>query len=503
MRKIDIDNYIYRIVTKDCDFKGFGKKSKYKKGDVIRYNITDNLDDDWGQFIEENSIMATEKEAQERFNLEYSNAAIGQYGLICHYFIPTVEIKNIYELKQYGIESNIYIKAGPNGEYLFTEYEEKDWEDKVLTISRRATPEETKKINDEIIKQGEIKREKYRLEEKAKEKAKQERFEANKNNPEYYPGSCGNYKQVIINENGKIDETKLYDLYTIKQFYNELINSGKIDKELLEKIILYGGTVPYILLDTKEETRKFGDVDIFIPIENMAMFRQTIINKSYFNMSFDSMVITEKARLRAAGCKPFERPWFMGDNSDFYAYNAYEEKVSKLLKEHQSKMVYQDYGFKGTLFGVNISVFPIYQWDKDNKLDICAKSFRIGKEAGDSKFLLNTIVTHNTPTTSFSKIVEICGGKIGTANLEYTIASKKNAINHGYLLRKDTDLMDLDFIEQNKDKLGIDDNLTKHYETNIPDYGIVKVYRKTRSNEIAEYTPEEYKHIVTKNHKPS
>lgn len=534
--KVPKDKYAYFVVQTEQkpkkDKNNWEDYSNYKKGQTIIVQQRDIEAEIGGyvqsfrDFLQNNCRTAIPEETDMMYQDEFSNAIVsdvyddGSYG-ISYYYVPTIDLdilsivneqdywtkyrKKKDFFKKIGLGDSVSDTTGfrldEKGQFIQKEYFGSS--KKILKTCRKATPEEAKQFNDEVTEMWRIRREQQRLEEEAKEKAKQERYEANKNNAEYFPGSCGNYKQVIINKNGKIDETKLYDLYTIKQFYDELIKSDKIDKALLEKLVLYGGTVPYIMLDTKDETRKFGDVDIFIPIENMAMFRQCIMGKSYFNMTFDSMNLTRSAGLRAEGSKMFSQPWFMGDSSDMSSYNEYERRVARARDEHRSETVYQDYGFKGSLFDVNISVFPIYQWDKNNALDICAKSFRVGKEEGDNKFLLNTVVTHNTPTSSFSRLVEMCGGVIGTANLEYTIASKRSAINHGYLLRQETDLRDLEFIEQNKARLSINDSLVQHYEENIPDYGIAKVYRITRSNEVQEYTPEEYRHIVTRNHKPS
>lgn len=503
MKTISIDNYIFRIVTRDCTYEdGNGGKVEYKKGHIFRLAISDKSSGAWQKFLEENSRVADKQESQELFDLQYSNAAIGPSGYICHYFIPTVKIKTILDIEEHGIDT-IGIDIGENGKYISTDFDDL-WEagDEILKISRRATKEETEKINDERIKQWKIQQEQYRQAEIAKAEAKKARYEANKSNSKYYPGACGNYEQVLVNAR-EVESLKLYDLYTIKQFYNELINSGKIEANLLKQIILYGGTVPYIMSDTKEETRKFGDVDIFIPVENMAMFREAIMGRSYFKTTYDSIDLTRAAKLTVAGISGprFVRPLFFGEGDE--AYRRYEIRTAKLEEEAKRHIVYQDYGFKGNLFGVNISVFPIYQYSKDGVQDICAKSFRVGLEEGDNKFLLNTVVTHNTPITSFSTLVEMCGGIIKAARLEYTIASKRSAINHGYKLRKDTDLADLEFMEQHSDRLGIDDSLIKHYEKSIPDYGIAKVYRITRDREVSALTPEEYRDLATSNHKPS
>jgi len=473
------------------------------------------------EFLQKNCRVASPEEAVEMYRDEFSNALIvdvyeDKSYSVNFYYVPIVDIgldeytqeqehwekrrKKEKIFKNLGIEYTIFHEIDDEGKFIYVEGRKAD--NNLLKYCRLATPEEAKKFNAIVAERKRKKQEKYLAEKQAEEQEKIDRYNRNKSDSNYYPGSCGNYNQVLVNSDGTPEKSKSYDLYTIRQFYNELIKSGKFDKEILEKIILYGGTVPYILSDTQEETRKFGDVDIFIPIENMKVFRNALLDKPYFEMRFDSMELTQKAGLTVTSPK-FQRPWFTGDDDDMQAYRKYQKMVSTLEAEARKKRIFQDYGFKGSLFGINISVFPIYQWNKDNKLDICAKSFRIGKEDGDSKFLLNTVVTHNTPIASFSKLVEICGGQIGTASIEYTIASKKSAINHGYILRQESDLADLQFIEDHKSILGIDDDLVTHYEENIPDYGIAKVYRIKRNYEVCEYTPEQYRNIVTRNHKPS
>lgn len=531
------DGYEYYIVEKLFvnpkkqsnmdDLDDWDDYSDYKIGERIiaekKYLTRDvgGYADSFKEFLQNNCRVATPDEETEMYREEFSNSLIldvyedKSYN-VSFYYVPTKEIgldeytkeqdswerwrKKDKIFEKMGIDSATFYKIDDEGKFIYVEGHKAD--DNLLNYCRLATPEEAKEFNKIVAERKRIKHEKIISKKQTEEQEKKNRYNKNKSDSNYYPGSCGNYNQVLVNSDGTPEKSKLYDLYTIKQFYNELIKSGKFDKNILEKIMLYGGTVPYILSNTQKETRKFGDIDIFIPIENMKVFRNALLDKPYFTMNFDSMELTEKAGLVVAGPR-FQRPWYMGDDDDIEKYREYEIMVSKLEEEARKKTIFQDYGFKGSLFGINISVFPIYQWNRDNKLDICAKSFRIGKEDGDSKFLLNTVVTRNTPITSFSKLVEICGGQIGAANLEYTIASKKSAINHGYILRQESDLADLQFIEDNKSILGIDDDLVKHYEQNIPNYGIAKVYRIKRNYEVCEYTPEQYRDMVTRNHKPS
>lgn len=116
---------------------------------------------------------------------------------------------------------------------------------------------------------------------------------------------------------------------------------------------------------------------------------------------------------------------------------------------------------------------------------------------------MNTIVSKEITIDDFSCIASILGHNVKIAKTEYTIASKKNAINFGYILRKDTDEADLKYIEAHSNEIGINESQVEFFVKNIPAYGISHVYRITRSYEASEMTPEEYKHVVTRNDKPS
>ncbi len=526
--RVPKEDYVYYVVQSlNNEEKQKNEYTKvHKIGDKIiamKKDLTRDVggyEQSFRDFLKDYCRLATEEEKNEMYEDEFSNARVldvyddGSYT-ICFYYVPIKDLKleeyimkidwwekslaksKIFE--NMGMEFENY-EIDDDGNFIYKRFHKGT--DKILKYCRKTTLEETETFNKSLAHQQQMKREKYLEEQRIKEQERLERYNKHKNDANYYPGSCGNYNQVLVDTKGIPETSKLYDLYTIRQFYNELICSRKIDQQLLEQIMVYGGTVPYILFNTKEDTRKFGDVDIFVPVENMEKFRDTLFDKRYFAMKFDSMDLTRKAGLTIKG-QHINVPLFMGDADDMESYNAYQGMLSEYMEEAQSHLVYQDYGFKGTLFGIPISVFPIYQWNKDNKLDICAKSFRVGREEGDAKYLLNTIVTHNTPITSFSKLVEMYGGKIGIANLEYTIASKESAIQHGYLLRQESDLKDLEFIRRNKGLFHIDDDLVQHYEENIPDYGIAKVYRITRSYKVSELTPEEYRNVVTRNDKPS
>lgn len=232
----------------------------------------------------------------------------------------------------------------------------------------------------------------------------------------------------------------------------------------------------------------------------MQRFRYELRNELKF--IYDSIEITRRVKLTPKGFR-VKRPELWWDE-EYESYEEYTRRLALADKEVESEAVYQDYGFKAVLFGINISVFPLYDWIfEDGSIGVCAKSFRLSKEKGDWNFLINTIVSKGISINDLFNEVSILGHNARTVKTEYTIASKRNAIRFGYILRKDTDEADLEFIEAHRSELGIDETQVEFFMNNIPDYGISYVYRISRAYDASNMSPEAYKHIVTRNDKPS
>ena len=494
------EDYEYYIVERqyreDPDIYNL---SKYKKGDKILLDLKDLKKDfrpklyieTYQRFIENYCRKASEKEANKMYDKMFSNARIHKdYGLLTVflYYLPKNDTKafnfeNKYKfMEDTGISVNDKFEIINNGQFIIKELKSDNCIIKVEEDNykywRKAKPKETLECCKEYLIYLKKQQEDYKHRIEENRRKAEQRYWENRDNPAYFPGACGEFKQVITDRNYNPIVEELYDYHTVKKFYELLINSGKISKHLLEKILLYGGTVPYLLANAKEAPRKFGDIDIFIPIQHMDEFREALKYKNYFKMLYDSKSLTQSIPLTA--CR------------DTY-------------KLQKSRPVYQDYGFKGKLFGMNISVFPIYQWEKkpyhsnEKTFDILSKNFRIGKNPTDNKFLLNTTIINNTDINSFKKIVELYGGTIGIVPIEYTIASKESAIIRGYKKREDKDMIDLSFIEENRKILNIDENLVEHYKNNMPDNGIQLVYRIKKNNETDIMDPLRYRNFVTQN----
>lgn len=501
--------------------------SFYQVGEpiVIGANRLESYVPSFKDFLNNNCRHATDEEISSIYNEKYSNASVGDvykdgsYS-IRHFLIVESNIDKLLEKFDMDIDNCYWalrsemkdligelcgttdiwsIAIGNyNGVlFLFTNYEE---DKSLLNISRKATPEETAQLGQYVFQVQEEYRRKYEEERRKKEEAKAKIYELNKSNPEYFPGAGGNYKQILLEEGKKVVPEKDYSLEQIKNFYHTLLSFEGLSNEVKNSIIFYGGTIAYILCNESGKTRKFGDVDIFIPVSMMQRFRYELRNELKF--IYDSIEITRRVKLTPKGFR-VKRPDLWWDE-EYESYNEYTRRLALAEKEVESEAVYQDYGFKAVLFGINISVFPLYDWIfEDGSIGVCAKSFRLSKEKGDWNFLINTIVSKGISINDLFNEVSILGHNARTVKTEYTIASKRNAIRFGYILRKDTDEADLEFIEAHRNELGIDETQVEFFMNNIPDYGISYVYRISRAYDASNMSPEAYKHIVTRNDKPS
>lgn len=504
--------------------------SFYKVGDpiVIRANCLKTYVSSFVEFVNSNCRKATSSEISTIYAEFYSNACVGtvykdgNYQVNFFYIVEShydeilakfdVENENCFwvvnreleELISKLCESEFTIVDFCAGFYkgklfLYTRFDE-EIDERFFKICRKATVDEAKELAIYVKEMEDGYYKKIKDKQRKEEEAKQKIYEANKSNAEYFPGSCGNYKQVLMEEGKKVIPEKEYTLAQIKAFYSTLLGFKGLSDDVRNNIIFYGGTIPYILCDEHENTRKFGDVDIFLPVSMMQKFRDELQNE--LDYIYDSTKLTRKVRLTAKGFQikmPIEL-WY----EECESYLEFEKRRKLAEMEANKNAVYQDYGFKAKLFGINISVFPLYDWKfEDGSIGVCAKSFRISKEEGDWNFLLNTIVSKGITIDEFCNEVRILGYNVKVAKIEYTMASKRNAIRFGYVLRKETDETDLKYIESHSSELDIKESQVKMFMENIPDYGISYVYRITRAGDAVEMSPEAYKHIVTRNDKPS
>jgi len=321
-------------------------------------------------------------------------------------------------------------------------------------------------------------------------------------------------------------------LEQIKEFYQQLQDPTSFDPKVLEQLKFYGGTVPYVAAQQQQgQARKFGDVDIFVPIQIMGALRNYLQNVRNFDMGMDGQQIARKHNLtiyNPRGNSDFaeqQRKILGIKKDDSSSFNLFASMMSgefdSLSDEELGERFgwgrrvsrpIQDFGFKGNLFGVDIAVYPIYQW-KDGS--IYAKSFRTtteederghyneDKPSVEQTFLMNTEVVQNYDLAEFFRKIQLNGGIIGAVKPEYTIASKTNAIEHGYRKREQDDQADIDFMYANKQQLGIQDEEVAKFKKQIPLNGVKLAYRIKRGGDISTKDGDSYKNLVTTEYLPS
>lgn len=315
-------------------------------------------------------------------------------------------------------------------------------------------------------------------------------YEENKNDATIFPGTHGEFVQHCEYSKDKEDK---YTLEEIKNFYTKL---QSINVKALDYMYFYGGTIPYMIANA-ETSREFGDVDIFVPIEAMNFVREELAKQPTFEIIFDSKRITEGCNLTShlPEVDVANRKESNGIELIFTFLRDIDENDQTHLENYftrnEGPKVYQDFGFKGKLFGVNISIFPVYQY----KSDLMAKSFNI---TNMYNYLLAVRVMNNMNIKDFAKNIQINGNKINILPVEYVLISKESAIDQKYVKRMEKDKDDVAFIEKNKEAIGIDEELMEKLRSNYPDYSIALAYY-VYDNFVKKISGERYKELMLLN----
>ena len=380
-----------------------------------------------------------------------------------------------------------------------------------MTFANRLPNDEAyechKKLINNYLKQQEEEHIKWEKEMKEKNIKLQKLYESEKNNPSYFPGVNGYF---VHNDNeSKNLEKERYTLDQIKEFYQNL---KTLDPSVVKEMCFYGGTIPYIL-NNASESREFGDIDIFVPVPNMERLRKELEKQDSFEMICDSKPLAQfchlTSRIEKKSTELVDKNEQINEflglmfnvmatpqdedvinvNQDGNVYDQAEEFFSR-NKSYYNKT--QDFGFKAKLFGINISVFPIYQYE-DN---IMAKSFNINEMYS---FLLGVRVLNNTNIDEFVRNVELYDSLFKVLPLEYTLVSKKSAVDKVYSSRLEKDKEDVEYILSHKEELGIDDKKIQEILNNYPDYSISIAYRVNDNGTTSTMGGETYKELVLTN----
>lgn len=388
-----------------------------------------------------------------------------------NYKMPGVH-SEIYTRREDGMADIVYLEVD-----YFQSFERYD-ELYMKEIGKEIPREEAMRIHEERLEHDRIKREKEMDKWKQKQLEHEEKIEKlfaeHRNDDIMFPGINGNFTSTSPR-----DERETYSIEEIKNFFKEL---SKVDKDALDAMYFYGGSIPYVMND-ENDTRDFGDVDIFVPIEKMALVRQALDSVGLLR-SYDSISLTSEHNFTSR-IKEIEDD----EENNFSLLGAMLANDEEAVNSYNMRgRVYQDFGLKGSLFGINISIFPLYQY----KEDLMAKSFKVSDL---HNYLLAVRVINNMKLGEVAKNINIYGNNLNIMPFEYTIVSKEGAIKNGYIKRTDKDYHDLEYINSHREELGIDENMLEVLRNNYPDYSVALAYF-VYDNCIEKVSGERYKELI-------
>lgn len=512
----------------------------FEKGETLDFSdpavISLFYNMEWIKLFAKTEVIS-DKEKQELFDEDFSNAIYVQepstasiwkndpnYNLHeYHYFKirDDIQVKTKDELKKkvginipYSVnficDDEGFIKwVSTDTSCNDTSY--RDMEQLILKFANRISIEEAFECHKELISnyinQQEIQHIKWKNELEKKNIQLQKLYESKKNDPSYFPGTNG-YFVHNDNESNKLKKER-YTLFQIKEFYQKL---KTLDPDVVKEMCFYGGTIPYIL-NNASESRDFGDIDIFVPVPQMEKLREELTKQNSFEMICDSKplvqfchltsriqkksaeLVDEKRKtnefldlmLNAMTIPPCEDIIDIDQNGNYY--NPLEEFLSRTRSFYNKT---QDFGFKAKLFGINISVFPIYQYQNN----IMAKSFNINEMY---RFLLGVRILNNANIDDFVRNVEIYNTTFKVLPLEYTLVSKKSAVDEQYSFRLEKDREDIEYILSHREELGLEYEKIQEILSKYPDYSISIAYRVNDNGTTSTMDGETYKALVLTN----
>lgn len=125
-----------------------------------------------------------------------------------------------------------------------------------------------------------------------------------------------------------------------------------------------------------------------------------------------------------------------------------------------------------------------------------AKSFNIN---GMYRFLLGVRVLNNTNIDDFVRNIKLYDSVFKILPLEYTLVSKKSAVDEQYSFRLEKDREDVEYILSHKEELGISDEKIEEILNKYPDYSISIAYRVNDNGTTSTMCGETYKELVLTN----
>lgn len=219
----------------------------------------------------------------------------------------------------------------------------------------------------------------------------------------------------------------------IKSFYDKI---SLFPQEILDYIIFYGGTILYVASQSTNVKRCFGDLDILVSKDKLDIVREYLKSTNELTIQYDGKEVVKK-------------------------YNI------------NSKDNINDFGFKGILYGIKLSVHPISQNDRN---EIITKWIKTKDD--DIDLIANCTMLNN------SSLEEILT-KINYNNKELTIIKPEIIIGWKMRRMEGHDEQDIEFVLDHKEILNIDETQIEYFKNKMPDYDVSIAY-KIVDNKIQE-----------------
>lgn len=150
---------------------------------------------------------------------------------------------------------------------------------------------------------------------------------------------------------------------------------------------------------------------------------------------------------------------------------------------------FADYGFKGVLHDMDITLFPLYQENNDIK----SKGASLTNAA---TYLLDINLLRDYSIKDLIANTQILGKDVQTITIEHILATKLRTFNAGLKYRRTRDLQDIAFIGDNIEKLGLVPEKFTSIQSRLRDANDVRCAKQLENGNIvrvldhAAYTKE-------------
>lgn len=235
---------------------------------------------------------------------------------------------------------------------------------------------------------------------------------------------------------------KNHTFLEIKNFYEKI---SLFPQEILDHIIFYGGTILYVAAKSETVDRCFGDLDVLVPPDKLNSIREYLESTGELIIQYDGKRTAE----------------------DF-----------KIVSDDGI----QDFGFKGILYGIKLSVHPI---GVTNNGEVITKWIKTKDEGID--------LIANCTMLKDSSLEEILT-QINFNDKIFNIIKPEIIIGWKMRRMEGHDEEDINFVLTHKEVLGVEESDIELFKAKMLDYDVSKAYKIVdgQIQELGKGTYEEY-----------